>query len=184
MKRIIVVTLFLMLVVFASAQTVARVLAQTLQFAPESTTDILDYVTNTGITTSEHYHIKVKSMGLDEEWGDDDAPPLAIRIVKTGNDTVGWRVAAIINQSKWSAPWPIGSDLRIRIWHIDDSTPPAKGNLGVEPYPQYECVEKTIVIPTGGGVINLNDPEDRLTIPGPDDGEPPVEEFNFTVQSN
>jgi len=172
-----------MLVVFASAQTVARVLAQTLQFAPESTTDILDYVTNTGITTSEHYHIKVKSMGLDEEWGDDDAPPLAIRIVKTGNDTVGWRVAAIINQSKWSAPWPIGSDLRIRIWHIDDDNPPAKGDLGVEPYPQYECVEKTIVIPPGGGVINLHNPEDRLTIPGPG-GEPPVEEFNFTVQSN
>ncbi len=181
MKKIIITSILLMLVVFASAQTVARVLAQTLTFGPDSTTNILDYVTNTGITTSEHYHIKVKSMALDEEWGDDDAPALAIRIVKTGSDTAGWRVAAIINQSKWAAPWPIGSDLRIRIWHIDDNTPPAKAT-GIEPYPQYECAEKIIVIPEGYGPINLHpNPADWMTVPGP---QPEVTEFNFTVTSN
>ncbi|HHZ15000.1 MAG TPA: T9SS type A sorting domain-containing protein [Candidatus Cloacimonetes bacterium] len=42
-----------------------------------------------------------------------------------------------------------------------------------------------IVLPPGGGPIIIHDdPAEWMVVNGPGDGEPPVEEFNFTVQSN
>ena len=182
MKRIIVVTLFIMLAVMAFAQTPGRVLRQVCEFAPDSPINILDYITNTGTTHSEHYHFRVLHVETNVERGTDlGHTPLGIRLAKTGTDAVGWTISATVNQSMWPAVWAPGSHVTLRFWHIDDSDP-AKGS-GVEPYPQYDYVEKTIEITPGSGLINLHLPEDRLIIPGPG-GEPPVEEFNFTVQSN
>ena len=59
MKRVITVTLFIMLAVMAFAQTPGRVLRQVCEFAPDSPINILDYITNTGTTHSEHYHFRV-----------------------------------------------------------------------------------------------------------------------------
>ena len=180
MKRVITVTLFIMLAVMAFAQTPGRVLRQVCEFAPDSPINILDYITNTGTTHSEHYHFRVLHVETNVERGTDlGHTPLGIRLAKTGTDAVGWTISATVNQSMWPAVWAPGSHVTLRFWHIDDSDP-AKGS-GVEPYPQYDYVEKTIEITPGSGLINLHLPEDRLIIPGP---QPEVTEFNFTVQSN
>ena len=180
MKRIITVTLFIMLAVMAFAQTPGRVLRQVLEFAPDSPINILDYVTNTGVSHSEHYILRILHVESNEERGTDlpQSPVGNCRIAKTGTDAVGWTISATMSQAMFPAVWPQGSHVKIRIWHVDT---PAGGGSGVEPYPQYDYAEKTIEVPPGGGLINLHQPEDRMIVPGP---QPEVTEFNFTVQSN
>ena len=177
MKKIILISVFLMLVLFAFAQTPTRVTQQKLALDPTHPMLLTDYVTNTGNTHSEHYILRVQHVETGEERGSDlGAPVAALKIAKVGNAPNQY-VAAIFNQSMWPAVWPIGSHVKIRIWHVDDTSAPS----GIEPYPNYEYVEKTFEVPTGGGVISFVNPEDILIIPP----APPVTpEFQFFVNSN
>jgi len=175
MKKIASLLIFLTLVSMALAQTPNRVVVQQLQLDPEYPVDILDYVTNTGITHSEHYILRVLHVETNELRGTDlGAPVQQIRIAKVGTDHVGWRVVALFNQSCWPAVWPMGTHLKIMIWHTHDTGL----HSGVEPYPNYEYVEKTIEVPAGGGLINLMaDQADWLTVP-------PSPMVSITVNSN
>jgi len=163
MKRIITLTLFIMLAVMAFAQTPTRGVQQVLQLDP-SQGDIRDYVTNTLNTHSEHYIFRVLHVESDVVRGTDMGyNPNVIKIAKIGNDTVGWTVSAIFNQSMWPAVWPAGSHVKMMFWHVDTTGP----GSGVEPYPQYDYVEKTFEVPPGGGLIRFYLPEDHLIVPGP-----------------
>ena len=179
MKRTIIVTLFLMLAVVAFSQTVPRVVRQQLILDPAYPVDILDHITNTGQTHNPNYVLRVENINTGVEKGTDlaNCPPSVIRIFKSGNDSVGWTVNAIFNQSMWPAAWIPGEQLKIKIWYTVDTGIAA----GVDPYPNYEYVEKILEVPTGTGSVQLTDAADRLIIPPAPQGAPT---YQFTVNSN
>lgn len=177
MKKIIILSIFLMLTLVAFAQTPGRTVYQKLALDPAHPMLIEDYVTNTGTTHSEHYILRVLHVDSGEEKGTDTGiSPAAFRVVKTGPASNQY-IVATFNQSQFSAVWPAGSHVKMRIWHAHDTGI----HSGVEPYPNYEYVEKTIEVPTGGGAILLQGDDDILIIPP----APPVTpEFEFFVNSN
>ena len=168
-----------MLAVVAFSQTVPRVVRQQLILDPAYPVDILDHITNTGQTHNPNYVLRVENINTGVEKGTDlaNCPPSVIRIFKSGNDSVGWTVNAIFNQSMWPAAWIPGEQLKIKIWYTVDTGIAA----GVDPYPNYEYVEKILEVPTGTGSVQLTDAADRLIIPPAPQGAPT---YQFTVTSN
>ena len=176
MKTIVLTLVFLMLAVMAFARFHILWVIQKLQLDPECPMDIVDYVTNTGITNSEHYIMRVLHVETNELRGTDlGAPPGGMRICKFGNESDGYWVGAVIRQQLWSYPWFPDEHLKIMIWHAHDTGI----HSGVHPYPNYEYVEKTIELSSGGSGLLLIDPADWLIVP-----PAPVPTYSFTVNSN
>jgi len=180
MKKILALSMLLLVAMsLLYAQAPGRTVYQKVIFDPTSSQNILNYVTNTGNTHSPHYILRALHIETGEERGTETYAATVMKIAKLGTAPNQY-VAAFFNQSIWPTPWPEGSHLKIRIWCTDATTNPS----GVEPYPQYEYAEKTFVVPSGGGAIQMTAAGQEMIVPPFPVIQTDTWTYNLTIQTS
>lgn len=162
MKKLVILSLFLIVLsasLFAASQ---RVFNQQLVLAgePDNPDNILNYITNTGTTTSANYILRVTANG--ETKGTDLGQTGQNMRVYQNNLSGQLRAIANFNQTLWTNNWVVGSNLVIDIWWT--GTPDGQGD-NVEPYPQYKHAQKTWVVVTGSVVSQID--ANAMVVPPP-----------------
>lgn len=143
-RFLLLFVVFIITVSSLSGQGLPRILIQKLSCSAPN--QILDYVTNTGLTTSDNYTVRADILETPgEEIGTDLGTSVSsIRIYKAGNGaTVPYYAAIAVQMAQFPTPWAVGNTLRLTATYLptgETSTP------------------WDIIIPTGSGTITILDP--------------------------
>ena len=163
MKKLLILSIFLMVLSVSLFAASARVFNQQLVLAgePDNPDDILNYVTNTVNTATDPAYILRVTANGETKGTDLGAPVGNFRIWKT-TLVSQVRALAFFNQSIWTNNWVVGTDLVIDIWWVN--TPAGQGD-GYGAYPEYKHVQKTWVVVSGSGVTQID--ANAMIVPPP-----------------
>ncbi len=129
------------------SQVVSRPLYQHIDFAED---DILDFITNTGRTTSPYYYLEVTNLEQGVSRNTINNSTGAVRVYQESNYC--W---IFVDQTGWPERWAIGSTIRLHLSNMNGKT-----------------IGKDIVVPSGTSPIIIHGDTDKLIIPMPDDPGP------------